>query len=524
MDPLGGDHRMITQPRGGLGRGRGGWSPLPAQESRSLRRPHHASSISGNTGMTDNTGTRADGAKGDIVKYSTLSVDAAEFVPKSFSPAPPQQQSGSGYSRPSVQNRLNYARQGQQGGQQQGVQQQHYGSQQQQQQRYIPAQHMYAGPPQHQQYNQYSNTQDYGYYDRGSGDHGRPQEDQNGVGSAGDGEEWPGMRSMMGQLEGAMRTLTLSPGRFDSLVAPLVDGITPCLTNTAQTQAIVGAILRQSISEGNFRYSGARLCTFLDNASLSERGPSIFRDTLVGRCREETEKTMTSWVQRSTPEDEVKEKSCHGLILFLAELVTQMESEPASVLGKLLIELMSAVLQRPGQNSAKHICQALKLAGQTLERDNSGGGSEMESVMQRLTGLVTEGLVDVHVGRMVNSVDELRRGNWGRIVSTHGLYNSTVNANPQTPADTTQEPMTNEPVFYGPDGNVLSPEESRFLQDLTGDAPDIDDYGEGELDDVEVEGSWVEDGDDGGMDDAIAAAYEEFLKLAPNKRNGTARR
>lgn len=53
------------------------------------------------------------------------------------------------------------------------------------------------------------------------------------------------MRGMMGQLEVAMRALTLSPGRFDSLVAPLVDAITPCLTNAAQAHAIISAILRQ---------------------------------------------------------------------------------------------------------------------------------------------------------------------------------------------------------------------------------------------------------------------------------------
>lgn len=520
MEPLGGDNRVITQPRSSRGRGRGSWAPLQQpQEQRVLRRPHHASSAGGNAGSTEQAGVKAEGAKGDIVKYSTLSVDAAEFVPKSFSPATPQQ-SGSAWPRHSVQNRLNYARQAPQGGQQQGVQQQHYGGQQH---RFIPQRehHMYMGPQQHHQYNQISNTQDYGYYDRGSGDHGRNQ--QNELDLDADAEEWAGMRGMMGQLEGAMRALTLSPGRFDSLVAPLVDAITPCLTNTSQTQAIVGAMLRQSIDEGNFRYSGARLCTFLDNAALSERAPSIFRDTLVSRCREETEKAIASWTQRSLPEDEAKEKSCHGLILFLAELVTQMESEPASVLGKLLIELMSAVLQRPAQNSAKHICQALKLAGQTLERDTCGGGAEMENVMRRLTGLVTEGQVDVHVGRMVNSVDELRRGNWGRLVSTHGPYNTTGNANPQTPLDTSQEPLSNEPVFYGPDGNVLSAEESRFLQDLTGDAPDIDEYGDGEVD-LEGEELWAEEGDDGGMDDDIAAAYEQFLKLTPNKSNGRARR
>lgn len=47
---------------------------------------------------------------------------------------------------------------------------------------------------------------------------------------------------------------------------------------------------------------------------------------------------------------------------------------------------------------------------------------------------------------------------------------------------------------------------------------------DGEIDDIEVEGMWAEEGDDGGMDDDIAAAYEQFLKLTPNKTNGRARR
>lgn len=71
------------------------------------------------------------------------------------------------------------------------------------------------------------------------------QEDRNELDGDGEGDDCGGMRGMMGQLEGAMRALTLSPGRFDSLVAPLVEAITPCLTNTAQTQAIVDAMLRQ---------------------------------------------------------------------------------------------------------------------------------------------------------------------------------------------------------------------------------------------------------------------------------------
>lgn len=52
---------------------------------------------------------------------------------------------------------------------------------------------------------------------------------------------------------------------------------------------------------------------------------------------------------------------CHGLILFLAELVVQMGDVLAFELGEQLIQLISIVLKNPGSNSAKHICQALKV-------------------------------------------------------------------------------------------------------------------------------------------------------------------
>lgn len=68
----------------------------------------------------------------------------------------------------------------------------------------------------------------------------------------------------------------------------------------------------------------------------------------------------TSWQQAKNHSD-MEEKQCHGLILFLAELVIQMESVLAVSLGKLLVQLISGVLMNPTPNSAKNICQALKV-------------------------------------------------------------------------------------------------------------------------------------------------------------------
>jgi hypothetical protein len=34
----------------------------------------------------------------------------------------------------------------------------------------------------------------------------------------------------------------------------------------------------------------------------------------------------------------------------------------------------------------------------------------------------------------------------------------------------------NEPVFYGPDGQIMTPEESQFLQENVGHIPDSEEY------------------------------------------------
>lgn len=187
-----------------------------------------------------------------------------------------------------------------------------------------------------------------------------------------------------------------------------------------------------------------------------------------------------------------------------------MDSHPASILGKLLVDLISNTLKNPGPNSAKYICQSLKLAGQYLERDSTTNRQEIERVMRELTDLVTKGQVDVHVGRMVNSVQELRSGNWGRGVSFNDSV--AVDVNPaNVPQQKLKQPsqQLDEAVLYGPDGMVLSAEERRFCQDLS--SHDGEDWT------PNMEPAQQEEDED----DMIADAYEEFLKLAPNKNDNS---
>lgn len=101
--------------------------------------------------------------------------------------------------------------------------------------------------------------------------------------------------------------------------------------------------------------------------------------------------------------------------------------------------------------------------------------------MRELTQLVTEGRVDHHIGRMVNSVCELRSGNWGRSVS-HGP--STVEPSTAINEQPVPHHLFNEPVLYGPDGTILSAEESNFCQSRATADEIGDDGGDGGRDDM----------------------------------------
>ena len=85
-----------------------------------------------------------------------------------------------------------------------------------------------------------------------------------------------------------------------------------------------------------------------------------FNFVYIFRCQEQTQSLSSVW-QETTEHTDDEEKKCHGLILFLAELVIQMESSLAVSLGRLFVQLISTVLQSPAPNSAKNICQALKV-------------------------------------------------------------------------------------------------------------------------------------------------------------------
>jgi len=180
-----------------------------------------------------------------------------------------------------------------------------------------------------------------------------------------------------------------------------------------------------------------------------------------------------------------------GTTLFLAELYMGLrrpnETYRNIEIADSIIFSIQLLLQRVTPENLKCVCQTLKLCGFELDLDCV---DKMEEIMGRLQSHIHNS--DTSTGRLIQSVMDLRTKRWGRTES----FNSPEVNPPQDYND--------GPVFYGPDGQILSEEENNFLatnlpstliDDLVGD-----DSGDELVDD-----------DDNAYDLEIQLAFKEFV-------------
>lgn len=84
-------------------------------------------------------------------------------------------------------------------------------------------------------------------------------------------------------------------------------------------------------------------------------------DIIMGvRCKLESKIQEIEWQKRS--EENFDQRKCYGLILFLAELVAQMDKDFASDISEILLVLIVKILRRPTSDITKYICQVLKVS------------------------------------------------------------------------------------------------------------------------------------------------------------------
>lgn len=293
----------------------------------------------------------------------------------------------------------------------------------------------------------------------------------------------------------AMVQLTYEPGRFDSIARQLTQNLNIVIREYSTLENIAEVILENGINEPNFRYTGARLCDYLSlHLTMIIEGATL-RQILMQKCNREfklREKYLAENPER-----------LRGFLIFLAELFQQLEIQVGAVvqrvqvLGNAIPDVIITLGSKPVKENVKCIVQTLKCCGSVLEEEerskpsNQGTTPILDKTFNFLTELSLSAEVEPDMADMLSNLVKLRNSNWGH-------------SPPSTAQIPSEQPglgtFALDPVFYAPDGQILTMEEYDFLEEYG--VNDEDNFGEVQ---------WSTGEDNPGMGDEIEAAYEEFL-------------
>ncbi|XP_050090523.1 uncharacterized protein LOC126574386 isoform X3 [Anopheles aquasalis] len=242
-----------------------------------------------------------------------------------------------------------------------------------------------------------------------------------------------------------------NPGMFEDVKEKLSKMFSDFRNDRYVLSNAVEMIFEQSIKESNFRYMGARLCKLLD--SLDENPDSVLREMFQLKMEDQQNEL------KSMNHEQLKVR---GTTLFLAELYMQfrnphVQSNLTKDMAGRIFAAIEILLQKPGPENAKCVCQCLKLCGFELEQDCR---EDVLNILDKLRDL--EKNVMHSVAPLISSVLKLHNNAWGRSEETV----------PVAPVPSVPDRMVGvmplgadfSPVFYGPDGKVLSEEENSFLE------------------------------------------------------------
>ncbi|XP_049539228.1 polyadenylate-binding protein-interacting protein 1-like isoform X4 [Anopheles darlingi] len=242
-----------------------------------------------------------------------------------------------------------------------------------------------------------------------------------------------------------------NPGMFEDVKEKLSKMFSDFRNDRYVLSNAVEMIFEQSIKESNFRYMGARLCKLLD--SLDENPESVLREMFQLKMEDQ---------QNELKQMNHEQLKVRGTTLFLAELYMQfrnphVQSTLTKDMAGRIFAAIEILLQKPGPENAKCVCQCLKLCGFELEQDCR---EDVLNILDKLRDL--EKNVMHSVAPLISSVLKLHNNAWGRSEETVPV--APVPAVPDRMVGVMPLGADFSPVFYGPDGKVLSEEENSFLE------------------------------------------------------------
>lgn len=280
-------------------------------------------------------------------------------------------------------------------------------------------------------------------------------------------------------VESLINCLNENPGSFDSITATALTVFEGFGANEYILSNAMEMIFNRSIEEQNFRYMGAKLYGLLDLIDLRE--DSSFR-MLLNLKLEYHRNEILKYMQN-------EQSKVRGTTLFLAELYMQLRNDGNRIkdIAQNIVFSINQLLRKTTPENMKCICMTLKLAGYDLEFDCP---ADMKVIIQNLTSVTA---LDVSTSRILENVLNLQKNKWGRMSEPPAAVIQPFN-------NANSVRLSDDPVFYGPDGQILTEEESNFLvANLAAEGNAV----EGSDSDLEV---------DPEMDAETRKAYKAFLK------------
>uniref|UniRef100_A0A1B0BX48 MIF4G domain-containing protein n=1 Tax=Glossina palpalis gambiensis TaxID=67801 RepID=A0A1B0BX48_9MUSC len=248
-------------------------------------------------------------------------------------------------------------------------------------------------------------------------------------------------------------------------------------------------IFNESMKNANFCYIGAKLYCLL--YKLNPQKDSLFYTLL--KYQLDFHQNEVKEYKKNNQERKMRETT-----LFLAELYMQLRGEECHTqfIAERILYSLKRLLTENFEN-VRCVCLTLKLAGYDLTADSSKGMEdiilELNAIHRRSPGLYP----------LVSIVIALQENNWGRKVPRSKI--------PTEDTKLIDSFRYNDgPVFYGPDGSVITKEECEFL---TTNGIGISDS----TDNVDIDNDYdiVLDPE---MDEETERAYIEFTKQSANLR------
>lgn len=343
----------------------------------------------------------------------------------------------------------------------------------------------------------------------------RPE--SNGVAKSG-----PTVKNITDAFSSILYEMTIQPGNVNDSMKPVVDMLHNCSDEQAVNN-IVEILFEQSITEPNFRYTGAKVVNYLSQELKAIPAFANFRGLFLTRCKEEYLKK-----EELISHPESVSRLC-GFTMFMGELFLNLEaikdgvSEKIATIRFVIRDLLVVLLDHPTDETVKCATQLLKMAGAAIEDSvhlNKPDEGNYEPIFTKLVELQSYQHLNKTSQLLITSVLNLKSSNWGRRDSS--------SSQSQIQSQYSQGYDINEPVFYNSQGQPISREEAGFNDYnyyMMAEEEAAEEYARlqaGELDDQQYYQQWssypenydiqLEQYDDNYMDDEMEAAYEEFLK------------